>query len=161
MQQLSVRWKALYFLLLAGPVAVAAELLGASPVLVFAASALALVPLARLLGDATEELAAYTGPRIGGLQFHQRLARLDAVALLHQNSFYRAGAPRACHRPFHRLHLPVGGHRAHEVLANRACEHHLRRLIAPDHQLPDSAGGGRQQQEPQPVFEFHVVGLAQ
>ena len=35
--------------------------------LVFILSAVALVPLAALLGEATEELAIHTGPKIGGL----------------------------------------------------------------------------------------------
>ncbi|QPC85149.1 calcium/proton exchanger [Phototrophicus methaneseepsis] len=35
--------------------------------LIFLFSALAIVPLAKLIGDATEELAVHTGPRIGGL----------------------------------------------------------------------------------------------
>jgi Ca2+:H+ antiporter len=62
-----IAFKPLHALLLALPVALAAELLHWNPVIVFAAAALALVPLAALLGDATEELAAYTGPRVGGL----------------------------------------------------------------------------------------------
>ncbi|MCA9890382.1 MAG: calcium/proton exchanger [Anaerolineae bacterium] len=35
--------------------------------LIFLFSALAIVPLAKLIGEATEELAVHTGPRIGGL----------------------------------------------------------------------------------------------
>lgn len=54
-------------LLLFVPVAILGDLLHWSPVLIFALSALAIVPLAGLLGDATEALAAKTGPRIGGL----------------------------------------------------------------------------------------------
>jgi Ca2+:H+ antiporter len=38
-----------------------------SPVLIFAFAALGIVPLAGLLGQATEELAVHTGPRVGGL----------------------------------------------------------------------------------------------
>src|SRR4051794_38996532 len=37
------------------------------PTAVFIASALALIPLAGLLGRATEEAAIYTGPKIGSL----------------------------------------------------------------------------------------------
>ena len=37
------------------------------PVIVFILSALGLIPLAKLIGDATEELAVYTGPKLGGL----------------------------------------------------------------------------------------------
>lgn len=44
-----------------------ADLLGWSPVLVFVASGLAMIPLAGYLGVATEALATRTGPRLGGL----------------------------------------------------------------------------------------------
>jgi Ca2+:H+ antiporter len=46
---------------------VALELAGASATAVFAASALGIVPTAALMGRATEELAARSGPGIGGL----------------------------------------------------------------------------------------------
>ncbi|HXS47794.1 MAG TPA: calcium/proton exchanger [Solirubrobacterales bacterium] len=49
------------------PLAVALELAGSSATLVFAASALGIVPTAALMGRATEELAARSGPGIGGL----------------------------------------------------------------------------------------------
>ena len=47
--------------------AVAFKILDAPPVLTFAAAALALVPLAGVLGQATEELAAHVGPAAAGL----------------------------------------------------------------------------------------------
>jgi Ca2+:H+ antiporter len=56
-----------YGLLIFVPVAVVAELLGAAPLLLFVFSALAILPLSTLLGDATEHLAAYAGPTVGGL----------------------------------------------------------------------------------------------
>jgi Ca2+:H+ antiporter len=59
--------KYLNFLLVFGVVAVVAELLGWTPLVVFAASSLAMIPLAGLLGAATEALAVHTGPRLGGL----------------------------------------------------------------------------------------------
>jgi Ca2+:H+ antiporter len=49
------------------PAAVALELLHASATVVFAASALGIIPTAALMGRATEELAARSGPGIGGL----------------------------------------------------------------------------------------------
>jgi Ca2+:H+ antiporter len=49
------------------PVAVILELIGASPTVVFATSALGIIPTAALMGRATEELAARSGPGIGGL----------------------------------------------------------------------------------------------
>jgi Ca2+:H+ antiporter len=60
-----VRW--LNVLLVFGVVAIVAELLGWSPLLVFVTSSLAMIPLAGLLGEATEALAVHTGPRAGGL----------------------------------------------------------------------------------------------
>jgi Ca2+:H+ antiporter len=49
------------------PLAVALDLAGAAAGAVFAASALGIVPTAALMGRATEELAARSGPGIGGL----------------------------------------------------------------------------------------------
>ena len=57
----------LLWLLLAAPVAIGASLLHAAPIVVFAASAIAIIPLSWLLGRATEELSARTGPTLGGL----------------------------------------------------------------------------------------------
>jgi len=49
------------------PVAVVASFLNWNPVIVFFAAAVAVIPLAGLMGVATEELAARSGPRVGGL----------------------------------------------------------------------------------------------
>jgi len=49
------------------PVAVALRLADAAPSLVFATSALGVVPTAAMMGEATEQLAARAGPGIGGL----------------------------------------------------------------------------------------------
>jgi Ca2+:H+ antiporter len=49
------------------PIAVALDLAGSAAGLVFAAAALGIVPTAALMGRATEELAARSGPGIGGL----------------------------------------------------------------------------------------------
>src|SRR5437660_4877968 len=49
------------------PVSVALNFMPVSPALVFVFSALAIVPLAGLMGHATEELAKHLGPNIGGL----------------------------------------------------------------------------------------------
>lgn len=59
------RW--LYLLLLAAPAAVLAEALHASPLVTFVLAALGLVPLAGLIGLATEALAERLGHGIGGL----------------------------------------------------------------------------------------------
>lgn len=57
----------LYFLLLAVPGAVASETLHAPPLVTFLLAALGIIPLAGLIGDATESLAERVGPLIGGL----------------------------------------------------------------------------------------------
>jgi Ca2+:H+ antiporter len=49
------------------PIALVLDLAGADPVPVFFASALGVIPTAALMGRATEELAARSGPGIGGL----------------------------------------------------------------------------------------------
>lgn len=59
--------KYLYPLLLGIPVAIWAELSHGSPLLIFVASSLAIIPLAGIMGKATEEVALHAGPRIGGL----------------------------------------------------------------------------------------------
>jgi Ca2+:H+ antiporter len=59
--------KYLNILLIFAPVAILGRLLGWPPTLLFVASALAVIPTAGIMGQATEELAARTGPRMGGL----------------------------------------------------------------------------------------------
>lgn len=49
------------------PAALVLDLVGASPVAVFVAAALAILPLAGEIGRATEDLALRSGPRVGGL----------------------------------------------------------------------------------------------
>ncbi len=56
-----------YGLLIFVPIAIISELAGGSAVLVFTCAAVGVVPLAGWMGRATEELATYTGPRLGGL----------------------------------------------------------------------------------------------
>ena len=57
----------LAWLLVFVPVAVVLELTHADPVIIFAVSALAILPLAGQIGHATEDMAARSGPQIGGL----------------------------------------------------------------------------------------------
>jgi Ca2+:H+ antiporter len=60
--------KYLNILLIFAPVAIIGSFVrGVPPTLLFIASALAVIPAAGILGQATEELAAHTGPRLGGL----------------------------------------------------------------------------------------------
>jgi len=54
-------------LLIFVPIAAVLRLSDGDAVTIFAASALAIIPLAELMGTATEEIAARTGPQIGGL----------------------------------------------------------------------------------------------
>ncbi len=54
-------------LLIFVPVSIVAAFLHGDEGLIFLSSALGIVPLAWILGKATEELAAHTGPRVGGL----------------------------------------------------------------------------------------------
>jgi len=56
-----------YILFLGIPVAFLARPLGLGDVAQFIAAAVAIIPLAGYIGEGTEELAAYTGPKIGGL----------------------------------------------------------------------------------------------
>jgi len=57
----------IYLLMGFGLAAVLGDALGWSPLLVFGAAALSVIPLAALIGEGTEALAARTGPRLGGL----------------------------------------------------------------------------------------------
>ena len=59
--------KFLRILLVFAIAAIVADLLGWNPLLIFIFSGLAMIPLAGLMGEATEALAVHTGPRLGGL----------------------------------------------------------------------------------------------
>lgn len=49
------------------PITIWAEFSHASPLLIFFLAALSIIPLAKYIGEATEELSTYTGPALGGL----------------------------------------------------------------------------------------------
>lgn len=53
-------------LLLFVPVTIAAQALHLNELAIFFLAALAIIPLAKFIGEATEELAVYTGPALGG-----------------------------------------------------------------------------------------------
>src|SRR5882757_10946409 len=57
----------LNFLLLAIPIAIVLHIKEASPLMIFAASAAAIIPLAGILGESTQSLSAHAGPTVGGL----------------------------------------------------------------------------------------------
>src|SRR5690606_14083953 len=60
--------KLLNAMLIFVPLALLAEfVLHLDPVLIFILAALGVIPLADLIGEATEELAIHTGPKLGGL----------------------------------------------------------------------------------------------
>lgn len=56
-----------YALLIFVPITLISLLLGADETIIFVTAAVAVIPLAGLVGEGTEELAHYTGPQIGGL----------------------------------------------------------------------------------------------
>ena len=57
----------LRYMLIFVPMAFVAEFFLHNDILIFVFSCVALIPLAGLLGEATEELAVHTGPQVGGL----------------------------------------------------------------------------------------------
>ncbi|MBL8046330.1 MAG: cation transporter, partial [Anaerolineales bacterium] len=59
--------KPVYYLLLAIPLAIIGSQLHWNALLVFGLACASLIPLAGLIGEATEALAVVTGPKIGGL----------------------------------------------------------------------------------------------
>jgi Ca2+:H+ antiporter len=58
--------KILKYMLIFVPISIGGEFVHLSPTIMFLLAALAIVPQAGLLGEATEEISFYSGPRIGG-----------------------------------------------------------------------------------------------
>ena len=58
--------KILKYLLIFVPISFIAKLMGASDTWMFILSCLSIIPLAGLMGEATEEISFYSGPKIGG-----------------------------------------------------------------------------------------------
>ena len=58
--------KLFFGLLVFIPITIIANFIGASPLVVFFLAALAIIPIAKYIGEATEELTVYTGPALGG-----------------------------------------------------------------------------------------------
>ena len=67
-------------LLLFGAIAVALRLSDGDDVAIFAASALAIVPLAGLIGQATEEIAARVGPKVAWVKNRAASASLVGMS---------------------------------------------------------------------------------
>jgi Ca2+:H+ antiporter len=62
-----LRIRPVYYLSAFIPLAIVLDVLGASAPVIFFAAAIAVIPTAALMGEATEQLAARSGPGIGGL----------------------------------------------------------------------------------------------
>jgi Ca2+:H+ antiporter len=62
-----MRRPSIYWLLALVPVSFVCEFAVRRPIVVFVTSALAIIPLAAVLGRATDQLAIHSGPRVGGL----------------------------------------------------------------------------------------------
>lgn len=58
--------KILKYLLIFVPISFIAKFLGASPTVMFILACLSIIPLAGLMGEGTEEISFYSGPKIGG-----------------------------------------------------------------------------------------------
>ncbi|MDQ3561952.1 MAG: cation transporter, partial [Thermoproteota archaeon] len=58
---------AIYVLLIFAPIAAGLEFAHADHLVLFIVSAIALIPLAKLIGDSTEHLATHYGPAAGSL----------------------------------------------------------------------------------------------
>ena len=58
--------KILKYMLVFVPISFIAEFMHASPSIMFILAALSIIPLAGLMGEGTEEVSFYSGPKIGG-----------------------------------------------------------------------------------------------
>lgn len=58
--------KILKYLLIFIPISIIGEFIHLQPTVMFVLSALSIIPLAGIMGEATEEISFYTGPKIGG-----------------------------------------------------------------------------------------------
>ena len=82
--------KILALLLVLGPVTILAKHLGAGDMTLFALAAAALIPLAWLIGEATEHAAHHTGPGIGGFinaTFGNAPELIIALLAIHEGLF--------------------------------------------------------------------------
>lgn len=56
-----------YLLLILAPIALILNFIGFDQIIIFIVAAIALIPLAKLIGDSTEHLSEYYGPTAGSL----------------------------------------------------------------------------------------------
>jgi len=59
--------KVFKILLIFVPLSMFAEYMHSSPIVIFILASLAIIPLAKFIGESTEEISARTGPALGGL----------------------------------------------------------------------------------------------
>jgi Ca2+:H+ antiporter len=67
MEKTKILEKAFKVLLIFVPLSLFAEYIHSSPIAIFVLAALAILPLAKYIGESTEEISAHTGPALGGL----------------------------------------------------------------------------------------------
>ena len=67
MEKTKILEKAFTVLLMFIPLSLFAEYMHSSPIVIFILASLAILPLAKYIGESTEEISAYTGPALGGL----------------------------------------------------------------------------------------------
>ena len=67
MEKTKILEKAFKVLLIFIPLSLFAEYMHSSPIAIFILASLAIIPLAKYIGESTEEISAHTGPALGGL----------------------------------------------------------------------------------------------
>jgi len=67
MEKTKILEKAFKVLLIFVPLSLFAEYIHSSPIAIFVLASLAILPLAKYIGESTEEISAHTGPALGGL----------------------------------------------------------------------------------------------
>ncbi|MDP4197827.1 MAG: calcium/proton exchanger, partial [Bacteroidota bacterium] len=67
MEETKILEKAFKVLLIFIPLSLFAEYVHSSPIAIFILASLAIIPLAKFIGESTEEISARTGPALGGL----------------------------------------------------------------------------------------------
>ena len=67
MEKTKILEKAFKVLLIFIPISLFAEYMHSSPIAIFILASLAIIPLAKFIGESTEEISARTGPALGGL----------------------------------------------------------------------------------------------
>ncbi|HEY3362589.1 MAG TPA: calcium/proton exchanger, partial [Methanosarcina sp.] len=67
MKKTKIMENAFKILLLFVPLSLFAEYIHSSPIAIFTLASLAIIPLAKFIGESTEEISARTGPALGGL----------------------------------------------------------------------------------------------